>query len=510
MCPLLCTPLVPQYKVFQYSHTHTHTPTHTHTHSAHFYPQTPSPSSTFEFTHLPLIELPGTTDNTSTKPPSLTPFSGISLAYRGIPLTTEFREDAKTFSSLPTSQFFLKSLTPHVDVDYQGSLLASDSPWGLVKGQPTDPRHRTTSEHSSNSPLHSPSAPGNYANGTSANDTGNDRTRQLSTENEQTKELSRSSLSVADSKTIVLSNVPLPRPKHQLEKSQRLSSSSENVPKDASKTAITKPEGAPSSKDGNASTNSTAEPSQSKPEVAKEANKVVEIMKKTDEKVSDKSESKPSPPTTTPPQTDSKQQDTTTAPVKTHKKTQAAGNISKPADYVKNFDVAVKKPRLKGGLRKKPRTLVASLSTATLITTQLGLFQPSTTKKKEPVIVPQNVVSAATELIASSSNTSVANVVNAAKLAELQSSLISKTPASSTGLSDRRASTSNSSVSLATSLAVTANKHVGQALSSVGSAVARRGSTPGTNGTNYQEIFHTATRRISESAERGLKQALAG
>lgn len=36
----------------------------------------------------------------------------------------------------------------------------------------------------------------------------------------------------------------------------------------------------------------------------------------------------------------------------------------------------------------------------------------------------------------------------------------------------------------------------------------RRAST-GTNGTSYPEIFHSATRRLSET-ERGLKQALAG
>ena len=36
----------------------------------------------------------------------------------------------------------------------------------------------------------------------------------------------------------------------------------------------------------------------------------------------------------------------------------------------------------------------------------------------------------------------------------------------------------------------------------------RRSST-GTNGTNYQEIFHSTSRRLSET-ERGLKQALAG
>ncbi len=400
-------------------------------------------------------------------------------------------------------------------MDYQGSLLSSDSPWGLVKGAPVDQRNRTSSEHSS-SPLLSPPASGNYSNGILTNGA-----RPSSTENESnsSKELSRSSLSVADSKTIVLSNVPLPRPKHQLEKSQRLSSSNENAIKEATKTGHSKPESTDlPSKEDNVSTihkqqdKPISDSTQSKP-----VNNLKEINHKVVESVKKCEENAPKSKLTSTPhaQTDSKQ--STPSTVTKYKKLvtyRSQEDISTPADYVKSFDAANKKHR---GLKKKSKTLIATFSTATLITTQLGLF--TATKRKEPLIVPHNVVTTPSinEPLTPSSNATVAKAVSSlstTKLAELQSSLINNREKSSeTKLNERKASTNTSSIALATSLAVTTNNsHVGQALSSVSSATASvsRRLSPNSNGTNYQEIFHTATRRISESAERGLKQALAG
>ena len=361
---------------------------------------------------------------------------------------------------------------------------------------------------------------------------GSDRTRNPSSENDSntSKELSRSSLSVADSKTIVLSNVPLPRPKHQLEKSQRLlSTSSETVAKEATKNSSIKPVNVTlATKEDSKSTTSllqdkpTLSSSQIKPQntLKEHSSKVVvESIKKSEATFQETKV--PASTTSTPAHSDSKQ--STPVTVTKDKKLSTSNfqeNICTPADYIKNFDaLRAKKSRSKIGPRKKSRTLIATFSAASLITSQLGLSQ-STTKRKESLILPQNVVSTSStsESVTSNSSTTVANAIsslNATKLAELQSSLINNRDKASenTKLNERKAITNNgNSISLPTSLAVTTNSHIGQALSSVGSPVATvsRRPTPNANGANYQEIFHTATRRISESAERGLKQALAG
>ena len=265
---------------------------------------------------------------------------------------------------------------------------------------------------------------------------------------------------------------------------------------------------------------------QKKPEPEKESSQTL----KADEKVSQKETSANKPSVITQISANSTSNDSIQSSSAVEAKSSpAAQTISTPADYILGFDVAPKKNRAKSVLKKNSKVPVAnSPSTATLITSQLGLFQP--TKKKETPFGSQigangqpstPTALTATDLIASGVPTSVNSVstLSAAKLAEIQSSLLNSqdklsTPSVSeigSGLTDRKTTASVASTATVASISstVTANSHVGQALSSVTSAVARRAST-GTNGTNYQEIFHIATRRISESAERGLKQALAG
>ena len=335
---------------------------------------------------------------------------------------------------------------------------------------------------------------------------------------------------MADSKTIVLSNVPFPRPKHQLEKTQRLSSSGESAPKEALKTTngtmkLESPKDKSSPNKQVVSDKPGSVSPQKKPEPEKESSQTL----KADEKVSQKETSANKPSVITQVSAKSTGNDSIQSSSAVEAKSSpAAQTISTPADYILGFDVAPKKNRAKSVLKKNSKVPVASPSTATLITSQLGLFQP--TKKKETPFGSQigangqpstPTALTATDLIASGVPTSVNSVstLSAAKLAEIQSSLLNSqdklsTPSVSeigSGLTDRKTTASVASTATVASISstVTANSHVGQALSSVTSAVARRAST-GTNGTNYQEIFHTATRRISESAERGLKQALAG
>ena len=51
---------------------------------------------------------------------------------------------------------------------------------------------------------------------------------------------------------------------------------------------------------------------------------------------------------------------------------------------------------------------------------------------------------------------------------------------------------------------------VGHVSSQNTTGVTRHSASPGTNGTNFQELFNSTKRKLSESTERGLKQALAG
>ena len=487
-------------------------------------------------------------------------------------MNSEFREDAKTFSSLPTSQFFLKSSSPHSEIDYQGLLLGSESSWGLhqanVKG-PVDSRpnvfKRTNSDYgtsSTNSPLHPSSTPINYPIGNSANESSSANTdrgrlnQQVPTKNEQStsKELSRSSLSVADSKTIVLSNVP--RPKHQLEKSQRLLQSEKST-KDSThppvQAASVKPQTPPIQKDKSAVVEDTSSTSKNKSvssgidslsKNTPESNKArLKDDASTDASTQQKiitptvTDNKTAVQTSSEPVSDSKQSTAGSTAVAEHRdKTTQLSTMNTPDNNVLEFDAPPQKKRHKSVADKKIRTSVATLNTANLITTQLG--QHSVLGKKDVlgvVSTTQNTMAIQPSTVLSSndllksgvvtSSISSVSALNATKLAEIQSSLLNSQEKATTvtvpnvssglsGYSDGRATVSsipsNSAVThkVGSTGAVSVNSHVGQAISTVTSAVARRAST-GTNGTNSPDIFHT-TRRISESAERGLKQALAG
>ena len=257
---------VPECKIIfstMYTLVHLHVCAHTHC-RLHFQACSPSPSSKFEFQSLPFIELP---DHTSPPlggialggggcggaPGNYQPFSASELRLGRLPSLSDCREEALSFSTLPTSQFALKPSTSDMDLhltEQQHSLFMQRTgfdmtlepySWSWVRNARLNPLHlgsfRRTSDHShgsggtvssSNSSGHgghaclsSSAAPGSYhpvsgiPGGTVSGGgslLGSSSSQQLpgpSSSSSEPIDISRSSLSVTNSKTIILSNAPL-------------------------------------------------------------------------------------------------------------------------------------------------------------------------------------------------------------------------------------------------------------------------------------------------------------
>lgn len=217
--------------------------------SLHFIGRTPSPTSKVEFPPLDFINEPLPFSDTSPYPPP------IGFAYhspgvysnqdfsvlRRLPSLSDYREEMTTFSSLPTSHFTLKPSSSDTELDeapmsYWNHSVASDkyldsSSWswnqsctglGNEKLWQRQLSGGTSSSNSRNSnsshPPHLSLAPSNYGGNYHPNTTARQKSNQQvqnyenTTSDQNVKDVSRSSLSVTNSKTIILTNTPTPTP----------------------------------------------------------------------------------------------------------------------------------------------------------------------------------------------------------------------------------------------------------------------------------------------------------
>lgn len=220
----------------------------------HFEARSPSPSSNFDYQTLPYIEhsdhtLPAAIGVMGHAPGNYQPISASELRLGRLPSSSEYREEALSFSTLPTSQFVLKPSSLAMDLtDQQHSLLmhnrscvdATLEPysWSWVRNARLNPLHlRRTTDHGSsgggtggsssssggvggNYHPHPSAAPTNYHHQIVGSGSGNVASSSphfhhhqhaqggLSSANEP-RDISRSSLSVTSSKTIILSNAPV-------------------------------------------------------------------------------------------------------------------------------------------------------------------------------------------------------------------------------------------------------------------------------------------------------------
>ncbi len=219
------------------------------------------PSSNFEYQTLPYIEhpdhtLPAAMGSMGHTPGNYQPISASELRLGRLPSSSDYREEALSFSTLPTSQFALKpSSCSAMDLsDQQHSLLTHNRSsidamlepysWSWVRNAHVNPLHlrrNTAADHGSSSGgggagvggstntgmggnyhPHPFSAPTNYhhqiggsggGGGSSASSSPHYHHQQhvqggLPSANEP-RDISRSSLSVTNSKTIILSNAPV-------------------------------------------------------------------------------------------------------------------------------------------------------------------------------------------------------------------------------------------------------------------------------------------------------------
>ena len=206
--------------------------------SLHFINRTPSPTSKREFPSLNLINQPLPYSDTSTYAPptglasqTLGIYSNQDFPdFRRIPSLSDCREEMTNFSSLPTSHFTLKPSSSDTELDeapmsywnqsvasdkylYSSSLSWNQSCTGLGNEKYWQRQSASSnSRKNSNSP-HLSSAPANYG-GYHPNSTVRQKSHQQVQNYENTssdqsvKNVSRSSLSVTDSKTIILTNTP--------------------------------------------------------------------------------------------------------------------------------------------------------------------------------------------------------------------------------------------------------------------------------------------------------------
>ena len=213
----------------------------------HFEARSPSPSSNFEYKSLAYIELPDRDNSTATNsgmghaPGNYQPFGASELRLGRLPSASEYRDEALSFSTLPTSQFVLKpSSNSAMELsEQQHSLLMQNATfepysWSWVRNVRLNPLHvRRTTDHGSsvssgsgagvvggNYHPHPSSAPTNYhhqisgpVGGNVASSSPHHHPQQLLqgslSSTSEPRDISRSSLSVTSSKTIILSNAPV-------------------------------------------------------------------------------------------------------------------------------------------------------------------------------------------------------------------------------------------------------------------------------------------------------------
>ena len=231
----------------------------------HFEARSPSPSSNFDYQTLPYIEHPdhaypaaAAIGGMGHAPGNYQPIGASELRLGRLPSSSEYRDEALSFSTLPTSQFALKPSSLAMDLsDQQHSLLMHNRScvdvtlepysWSWVRNAHLNPLHlrRTTTDHGSSSGgaggssssygssssvhvggnyhPHPSSAPTNYHHqiggpvGSSGNVLSNSHYHHYHQQHTQSglpmanepRDISRSSLSVTSSKTIILSNAPV-------------------------------------------------------------------------------------------------------------------------------------------------------------------------------------------------------------------------------------------------------------------------------------------------------------
>ncbi len=145
------------------------------------------------------------------------------MSLRRLPSFSDYREETSTFSSLPTSHFTLRPSSFDTELDEPPTFWNWNHPGNGPRNEKNWQRHSSvgsSSSNSVNSPHPSSSAPSNYGSnlyyGAHSNYSRQKSSQQVpptvqeSSAETKVKDVSRSSLSVTDSKTIVLTNSPAP------------------------------------------------------------------------------------------------------------------------------------------------------------------------------------------------------------------------------------------------------------------------------------------------------------
>lgn len=508
---------------------------YTHTHSLHFIARSPSPSSKVEITSLPFIEH---SSQSSTSSSATDNHQGtVSFALGGFPFRRLHSEDdALSFSSLPTSQFALKPSSMDVECQEPSSFSWQKSMIGFEFGTfNQNDRDRSANlrqfgpsdyYNTSNYPL--PSSAPNDTGATSGNSTSITSSKGASTTMQQQVhghaepvDMSRSSLSVADSKTIILSNAPSTTPSNDKLKQPTQQNTTQpntrptslvqgNLALQSADNSSAASVAAMGVQGGSNSVNNTASSSNvTAQDSAGSASKGASItsasatthngsaaQERTDRKTSTALSSAETDNTT------SSSSSTSAFGESTETKDKEARNawlMSGPESGLLQLNKPMKH---RGGSEETGvntrHSVFATVNSALSVTTQ---FQ-QTLKKKEDLLSSNAVVHTHNSTVSRSGP--IVPVVTSADAAP-QPHLKQPNIVTTIGANTLKVASELSSDKVGLVDKRTSGIAAGQGLPTA--LVARRAST--TNGTNYQEIFHTA-HRISETTERGLKQALAG
>lgn len=438
--------------------------------SLHFFSRSPSPSSKFEFQHFPLIEHP------SSEGAPYQPHGAANIPFGGFASDSEFQDEASCFSTLPTSQFALKPSSSDVECD-TGDWGSDSMDWNW-----TDSGHPSHSEGSTNSqethqqnfkrttPIttnvdHSPTADKPLplsSRLSSANEPAVPRhaapqQQQQVEQQPQSADKSRTSLSVTDSKTIVLSN-------------NSSSSSAESQPQTKSgSSGVLKPSQAPPAPRSTAVAEATTAVSEKK----------------------NRDKFPPNGPTIEPTAA------ATTAKAEKEKTTVDAWSMNGPATVIKQLNFPPRSPKENAGTGRK--CLFATVDAALLITSQFQLKRDENVVSL-PAQPPMAIVAGGSPQpkIANVSRDIHSGSLNpAVKVDPLPPGILQSGPLAPGG----PPASNNPPLKIDSLPGVLEQRRI--------SLPAIRRASATTNGNNYPEILHSATRRLSET-ERGLKQALAG
>lgn len=450
--------------------------------SLHFLSRSPSPTSSFEFQTFPYIEHP---EQTSGLPGTNGPYHG-TVAFGGFTSDSDYQDEAaSSFSSLPTSQFALKPSSSDVECDAEtleprswvGSKAAATMAY-VMGERAVNSMRRGANDYLSQPvfPEKSPSLfvplsaqpPPSLSHNATPTSTPAQKQQVV-----EPKDMSRASLSVTDSKTIILSNAGAARPPPPPTSTAGGGSSvSGSVTPTADK--------ASTQQTATATTKAPpAMPVVPPPVTSAPAARTTSLATASTVSASDKKNKL----TLNGPRTQSQALSTpvpTPTPSSDSCKDQVldAWSMNRPAANILHLDLPVQKNSKRSG------THSATVDTALFITTQLLQTQ---IKKEvgDSAITPHHFpLGRLTSAISSrdflQQQPQLTTGANSAKVETLPLTPIS----------------SSSSSSVRTSLPT----------SSAAATTARRGST---NGSNYPEIFRSVSRQLSET-DTGLKQALAG